>query len=122
MKTYFLKASELNERFINARKNGRESSVINGLVKPTCLIIDEIGRCIFDRHSTAMFFDMIDRRYEKEGAKCMIFTSNKQPNDWVEFFEGRMILKQLWTDSLMKLRLSHIKETVTAARNVRYLP
>ena len=93
MKTYFLKASELNERFINARKNGRESSVINGLVKPTCLIIDEIGRCIFDRNSTAMFFDMVDRRYEKEGYKCMIFTSNKQPNDWAEFFEGEDDLK-----------------------------
>lgn len=33
-----------------------------------------------------MFFYMIDRRYEKEGTNCMIFTSNKQPNDWLEFF------------------------------------
>ena len=40
-----------------------------------------------------MFFDMVDRRYEKEGYKCMIFTSNKQPNDWAEFFEGEDDLK-----------------------------
>ena len=86
LKTYFLKASELKEKFENARKYGREASVINGLVKPSCLIIDEIGRCIFDRESTGMFFDLIDRRYEKEGTNCMIFTSNKQPNDWLEFF------------------------------------
>lgn len=86
LKAYFLKASELKEKFINARKYGREANVINGLVKPSCLIIDEVGRCIFDRESTGMFFDLIDRRYEKEGANCMIFTSNKQPNDWLEFF------------------------------------
>lgn len=86
LKTYFLKASELKEKFVNARKYGREASVINGLVKPSCLIIDEIGRCIFDRESTGMFFDLIDRRYEKEGTNCMIFTSNKQPNNWLEFF------------------------------------
>lgn len=86
LKAYFLKASELNEKFVTARKYGRESTVINNLVKPSCLIIDEIGRCVFDRESTGMFFDMIDRRYEKEGANCMIFTSNKQPNDWLEFF------------------------------------
>ena len=66
----------------------REGSAVNSLVKPTCLIIDEIGRCVFNKESTQMFFDMIDRRYEKEGANCMIFTSNRQPNDWQEFFRG----------------------------------
>ena len=81
-----MKASELKAKFVNARKYGREDSVITGLVKPSCLIIDEVGRCIFDRESTGMFFDMVDRRYEKEGTNCMIFTSNKQPNDWLEFF------------------------------------
>ena len=86
LKGYFLKASELKEKFTSARRTGREANVINGLVKPSCLIIDEIGRCIFDRESTGMFFDLIDRRYEKEGTNCMIFTSNKQPNDWLEFF------------------------------------
>ena len=93
MKAYFLKASELNEKFIQARKIGREASVINGLVKPTCLIIDEIGRCTFDGPSTSMFFDLIDRRYEKEGPKCMIFTSNKQPMEWSAFFKGEDDLK-----------------------------
>jgi DNA replication protein DnaC len=81
-----LKATELNEKFLYARKYGKEAQLINFLIKPGCLMIDEIGRCAFDRESTSMFFDMIDRRYEKEGSNCMIFTSNKQPNDWNEFF------------------------------------
>lgn len=86
LKTYFLKATELNQRFTDARKYGRESSTINGLVKPSCLIIDEIGRCVFDRENTRMFFDVIDRRYNKEGPNTMIFTSNKSPDKWGEFF------------------------------------
>lgn len=85
-KTYFLKATELNQRLSDAVKYGRESSTINGLVKPSCLIIDEIGRCVFNRESTRMFFDMVDRRYNKEGPKTIIFTSNLNPSKWGEFF------------------------------------
>lgn len=86
MKAYFLKATELNQRLTDARKYGRESSTMNGLVKPSCLIIDEVGRCIFDKENTRMFFDIIDRRYNKEGTNTMIFTSNKTPDKWGEFF------------------------------------
>lgn len=86
LKTYFLKATELNQRLTDAVKYGRESSTINGLVKPSCLIIDEIGRCVFNKESTRMFFDMVDRRYNKEGPNTMIFTSNMSPNKWGEFF------------------------------------
>ena len=86
LKAYFLKATELNQKFKDARKYGRESSCINGLVKPSCLIIDEVGRCVFDKENTRMFFDVIDRRYNKEGPNTMIFTSNKSPDKWGEFF------------------------------------
>lgn len=86
LKSYFLKATELNQRLTDARKYGRESSVINGLVKPSCLIVDEIGKCVFDKENTRMFFDVIDRRYNKEGPNTMIFTSNKSPDKWGEFF------------------------------------
>lgn len=86
-KAYFLKATELNQRLIQSRKNGTIGSTINGLVKPSCLIIDEIGRCTFDRENTRLFFDIIDRRTNKEGPNCMIFTSNKTPDMWKEDFE-----------------------------------
>ena len=85
-KAYFLKATELNQKFTDARRLGRESAVINNLVNPACLIIDEIGRCVFDKENTRMFFDAIDRRYSKEGSNNMIFTSNKTPDKWGEFF------------------------------------
>lgn len=86
MKTYFLKASELNEKLTSARKFGHEESVIRSLVKPTCLIIDEVARCIFDKENTRMFFDIVDRRYSKDCPNTMIFTSNLTPDKWRDYF------------------------------------
>lgn len=34
-----------------------------------------------------MFFDMVDRRYNKDGPNTMIFTSNRTPDKWGEFFD-----------------------------------
>lgn len=86
MKAYFLKATELNQKLTNARKFDKVASVTNGLVKPSCLIIDEVGRCVFDEANTQIFFDIVDRRSNKEGPNCMIFTSNKNPSTWGKYF------------------------------------
>lgn len=68
MKTYFIKASELRDRFTMARRSGKTDSCLSALVRPSCLIVDEIGHCAFDRENTRLFFDLIDRRYNKEGS------------------------------------------------------
>jgi len=86
LKTYFIKMSELNDMFTQARAYGRSGRVISNLVKPSCLIIDEVGHCVFDKENTRMFFDLVDRRYNKEGPYTMIFTSNKQPSQWKQNF------------------------------------
>ena len=86
LKTYYVKASELRDRFQRAAERGSASRVVATLVKPTCLIVDEVGRCTFDRACTDLFFDVIDRRYEKEGPNTMLLTSNVAPSAWDEFF------------------------------------
>ncbi len=86
LKTYFVKASELRDKFVNARRLGKEASTLASLVRPSCLIIDEVGHCEFDKASTRLFFDMVDRRYNKEGAFNIVFTSNKNPSLWRENF------------------------------------
>ena len=55
---------------------------MTSLVRPSCLIIDEVGHCEFDKANTRLFFDLIDRRYNKEGPYNTIFTSNKNPALW----------------------------------------
>ena len=86
LKTYFLKASELNQKLLDSRRYGREGATVTSLLKPSCLIIDEIGRCVFDKENTRLFFDIVDRRYSKDGPNSMIFTSNKNPDKWGEYF------------------------------------
>ena len=86
MRTYFIKMSELRDKLTYARKTGRVASAIQGLVNPSCLIIDEVGHCEFDKENTRLFFDLIDRRYNKEGPANIVFTSNKNPAQWRENF------------------------------------
>ena len=59
---------------------------VNQIARRINSIIDEIGHCEFDKECTRMFFDLIDRRYNKEGNFNMIFTSNKNPALWREDF------------------------------------
>ena len=86
LKTYFIKASELRDKFTAARRGERTAAVLTSLVRPSCLIIDEIGHCEFDKENTRLFFDLIDRRYNKEGAYNIVFTSNRSPSLWRENF------------------------------------
>lgn len=88
LKPYIIKATELKAKFENALKYCKEDSAIRGLVQPSCLIIDEIGRCTFNKECTRLFFDMVDRRYSKGAPNTMIMTSNKQPDQWAEYFQS----------------------------------
>jgi len=90
MKTYFIKASELRDRFTAARRAGKTDSCLNGLVRPSCLIIDEIGHCAFDKESTRMFFDLIDRRYNLEYP-----TSDYEEEAWVKFVRDQGYISEL---------------------------
>ena len=82
IKAYFIKMSELKDRFSRAIQARSTAVLLDSLVKPSCLIIDEVGHCVLDRQETVLFFDLVDRRYNKEGPYNMVFTSNKQPSAW----------------------------------------
>lgn len=86
MKVYFIKMSELRDKFVAARKAGKEAAAVRSLVAPSCLIIDEVGHCELDKENTRLFFDLIDRRYNKEGNFNIVFTSNKNPAQWRDSF------------------------------------
>ena len=72
--------SELRDKYTAARRAGKEAAVLNVLVRPSCLIIDEVSHCEFDKENTRLFFNLIDQRYNKEGNCNVIFTSNKHPS------------------------------------------
>ena len=88
LKTHHVRANELRDRFQRAAERGSAQRAVATLARPSCLIVDEVGRCVFDRACTDLFFDVIDRRYEREGPNTMILTSNMAPSSWNEFFTG----------------------------------
>ena len=93
LSAYFIKMTELRDKFTAARRAGNEANIIKNLVRPSCLIIDEVGRCEFDKENTRLFFDLMDRRYCKDGNYNVIFTSNKMPSLWkTDFNEDDTLL------------------------------
>ena len=86
MKAYFIKMGELKEKFHNAILAERQGKYLSGLSKYSCLIIDEIGYCHFDKAETLMFFQLIDRINLKETGS-IVLTSNKDTVSWQELFE-----------------------------------
>lgn len=86
MKAYFIKMDELKERFHSAIIAERQGKYLNGLSKYSCLIIDEVGYCHFDRAETLMFFQLVDRINLKETGS-IVLTSNKDTSSWQELFD-----------------------------------
>lgn len=87
-KTYYLKATELRDKLRRAAESDSPSKIVSTLSKPSCLIVDEVGRCVFDKPCTDLFFDIVDRRYEEDCPNTLILTSNTPVNNWGEFFTG----------------------------------
>lgn len=92
MQSYYIKARELRDKLVNAARAGKEGNVINTLSRTNCLVVDEIGRCKFDKECTDLFFHVVDLRCEREDANTMILTSNYGADKWGEFFTGSSTL------------------------------
>ena len=64
---------------------------------------------------------MVDRQYQKEGPHYLIFTSDKQPNEWTEFFSCDDDLKAAMDRILMMRRLLPYKTSAYRGQETRSL-
>ena len=92
MQSYYIKARELREKLAAAIKARGEGNVVGTLVRANCLVIDEIGRCVFDKECTELLFHVVDCRCEREDPNTTILTSNYGADKWGEFFTGSSTL------------------------------
>ena len=83
-----MKASEPGDRLSGAAERGNASRVAATLARPSCLVIDGVGRRALDKTCTDLFFDVVDRRYGKEGPNAMVPVSSVAPSGWDEFLAG----------------------------------
>ena len=86
LKAYFIKMSELKDKFHEALTREKTGKLLNGFSKYSCLTIDEIGYCKFNRDETLLFFQLVDRIGLKENGS-IVMTTNKDLPQWPELFE-----------------------------------
>ena len=86
--TYFIKCQDLIEQLKKAYLENKLDSRIKHFSKYKLLIIDEIGYLPIGEQEAKMFFQLIDRRYEK---KSTIVTSNINLSNWNEVFVDSIV-------------------------------
>ncbi|WP_028306898.1 IS21-like element helper ATPase IstB [Desulfitibacter alkalitolerans] len=86
--TYFIKCHDLIEQLKRAHLENKLENRLKHFAKYRLLIIDEIGYLPIGEQEAKMFFQLIDRRYEK---KSTIITSNISLSDWTDIFTDNML-------------------------------
>lgn len=103
LKAYFIKMDELKDKFHDALRRESTGKLLNGLSKYSCLIIDEVGYCKFNREETLLFFQLIDRISLKETGS-IVLTSNKDLSQWAGLFDEDDALEcaidRLWNKAI----------------------
>lgn len=88
MSTYFIKCHDLINQLKRAHLENKLDQRIKHFSKYKLLIIDEIGYLPIGEQEAKMFFQLIDKRYEK---KSTIVTSNINLSEWNSIFVDNMI-------------------------------
>ncbi len=86
--TYFIKCSELMDALHKARAEGRLSERLKKYSGYKLLIIDELGYLPISKEDSKLFFQLIDRRYERNST---IVTTNINFAQWDEIFGDPLI-------------------------------
>ena len=86
--TYFIKCSQLMNDLHKAHLEGKINEKLKKLGSYKLLIIDELGYLPINKEDSKLFFQRIDRRYEKFST---IITTNINFSEWDEIFGDAII-------------------------------
>ncbi len=95
--TYFIKCSDLMDALHKAQLEGKLLERIKKFCGYKLLIIDELGYLPISKEDSKLFFQLIDRRYEKNST---IITTNINFSMWDEIF-GDPIIANAIIDRLL---------------------
>lgn len=99
----FTSATGLLTVLSKAESEGRLEEKLINYVKPRLLIVDELGYLPFERRAAHLFFQLVNRRYERGS---MMITTNQRVGEWGTMF-GDEVLATAILD-----RLLHHSETL----------
>ncbi|MFS0639246.1 IS21-like element helper ATPase IstB [Mesobacillus foraminis] len=106
LKTYFITLSDLVSQLRKAEQQDKLEKKIRTFIKPSVLIIDEIGYLNLDPQSTHYLFQVISRRYERGS---IILTSNKGFGEWGEMVGDPIIATAMLDRLLHHSRIFNLK-------------
>ena len=86
--TYFIKCADLMETLHKAQLEGRLQERLKKFTGYKLLIIDELGYLPITREDSKLFFQLIDRRYERNSP---IVTTNINFSQWDDIFGDPLI-------------------------------
>jgi DNA replication protein DnaC len=98
-RAYFTTAIELARRLTKATLENRLHREMKNLVRPSVLVIDEVGYLTLDTTQASLLFQVIAERYEKQQA--IILTSNKAFSEWAAVFAGDAVMASAALDRLL---------------------
>jgi len=100
----FATAVDVINTLAAAKNAGRLKQELNKYLKPTIVILDEIGYLPIDKTGADLLFQIISQRYERGS---IVLTSNRVFKKWPEIFNNDATLTSALLD-----RLLHHAETV----------
>ena len=95
--TYFIKCADLMEILHKAQLEGRFAERLKKFCGYKLLIIDELGYLPISKGDSKLFFQLIDRRYEKNST---VITTNINFSQWDEIF-GDVLIADAIIDRLL---------------------
>lgn len=104
-RTLFASATDIINTLSAAQKARRLKTELTKYLRPSLLLIDELGFLPIDKQGADLLFQVISQRYE-QGA--IVLTSNKVYKHWASIFNNDSVVTSAILD-----RLLHHAETVT---------
>ena len=87
--TYFTTAAEMVHGLQAAHLVGNAEYKLRNYLRPTVLVIDELGYLPMDPASANWIFQVVSRRYERSSP--IILTSNRGFSDWGQVFADQVV-------------------------------
>ena len=98
-RVYFATALDAVRRMTHAMAHNRLHREIQNLVRPSLLVLDEVGYLTLDQTQASLLFQVLSQRYEKQ--QTTVLTSNKAFVDWAQIFADDAIMATAALDRLL---------------------
>jgi DNA replication protein DnaC len=108
----FTTAVDIINTLAAAQSVGQLKREFHRYLKPTILIIDELGFLPIDKHGADLLFQIISHRYERAP---IVFTTNRTYKNWAQIFNNDSTL----TSAILDRVLHHAETVIIEGKSFR---